>query len=222
METVIKRIKEQNAGVMVENVIVLPFLFIIIYFMIFSAFMVHDMCAVEAAAQRGIVYGSLCVSECNYNNIFGEDGELDVPAEGEPSFTSFKTAINVFSGNNVESIVEKETREILKKSRIPWKKDDSVTVKCDQKNHFFYQELTLTVTAEYNVPKFFALFGLETNYEYSSTASTRTSNPDEFIRNADLVVDIIADVDAATGGNINKITSKIGELADKLIKWLNK
>lgn len=217
MKEFINRMKEENAGAMVENVIVLPFVFIVLYFMIMTAFMVHDMCAIEAAAQRGIVYGSHCISECNYKKIAGQDGELDVSSSKTFDFSDYNSVINVFKGNNVEDPVEKEVKAILKKTRLPWKKDDSVTVDCKQENHFFYQELCVTIEAGYDAPKLFEAFGLETAFEYSATASTRTTNPDEFIRNCDLVVDIIVEIDnKLLGGKGQKAIDKIAQIGEKV------
>ena len=97
-----------------------------------------------------------------------------------------------------------------------------VEVEYKQKNMFIYQDVTVTVRATYNLPEFFQLVGLETKYVYESTAKTRTTDPDEFIRNADLIVDLVCMVDdKLLGGSLQKVSGKISELATKLIDWIN-
>jgi hypothetical protein len=47
------------------------------------------------------------------------------------------------------------------------------------------------------------------------------NDPDEFIRNADLVVDVVAKIDDAMGNPIEKAKEKISTLTDKLLKWIS-
>ena len=50
------------------------------------------------------------------------------------------------------------------------------------------------------------------------------NDPDEFIRNADLVVDMIIQIDSKTGGHISnavgKVKGTIEKLTTKLKKWM--
>ncbi len=226
MRRILNRIKEEAAGAMVENVIVLPLVFIIIFFMILSAFMMHDRATIEAAAKRGAIFAASCISNPNYAELVGQSGDLDIPYDRTTfSFTGIGKNVNAYraftGGNNVTSTVESKVRAIVAKTRIPWLPQDAVIVDCTQKNMFIYQDVTVKVTATYKLPKFFSLFGLETNYTYEATAKTRTTDPDEFIRNADLIVDLISEVDdKLLGGKIGKVTEKIGELATKVLDWV--
>lgn len=225
---ILSRIKEESAGAMVENVIVLPLVFIIIFFMILSAFMMHDRATIEAAAKRGAIFAASCISNPNYADLVGQSGDLEIPYGRENSTFSFSgvgKTVNPYrafsGGNNVTGIVESKVRAIVAKTRIPWLPQDAVHVDCTQKNMFIYQDVMVKVTATYKLPRFFSLFGLETNYTYEATAKTRTTDPDEFIRNADLIVDMISEVDdKLLGGKLGKVTEKIGELATKVLDWV--
>lgn len=228
MRRILNRIKEESAGAMVENVIVLPLVFIIIFFMILSAFMMHDRATIEAAAKRGAIYAASCISNPNYADLVGQTGELEIAYDRDNSTFSFTgvgknvNAYRAFTGGaDVTDKVETKVRAIVSKTRIPWLPQDSVKVECTQKNMFLYQDVQVTVQATYKLPKFFALFGLETNFSYEATAKTRTTDPDEFIRNADLIVDLISEVDdKLLGGRLQKVTNKISELATKVIDWV--
>ena len=148
--------------------------------------------------------------------------DLDVP-EKNFQFSTVGSNVNAYrafnGGANVSADVIEQVEKIVEKTRIPWLPQESVDVSCNQKNMFLYQDVEVIVKATYDVPDWFAAFGLETEYEYTATAKTRTTDPDEFIRNADLIVDIITDIDNATGGNLGKATNKIKELATKVLDW---
>lgn len=228
MRRILSRIKEESAGAMVENVIVLPLVFVIIFFMILSAFMMHDRATIEAAAKRGAIYAASCISNPNYASIVGQTGELDIAYDKENATFSFSgvgknvNAYRAFNGgNNMSTQVKAQVQKIVEKTRIPWLPQDTVSVEYKQKNMFIYQDVTVTVRATYELPAFFALFGLETNYTYEATAKTRTTDPDEFIRNADLVVDLVCMIDDKLLDNkLQKVTDKISELATKVLDWI--
>lgn len=229
MHTALEKIKDESASAMVENVIVMPLVFIVIFFMILGAFMVHDRTTVEAAAQRGAIYAAHCISDPNYAAIVGQSGELDVAQDrGADSFSfsgvggNIKPYRYIFGGGSVSGVVESETRQIVNKTRIPWRPQESIRVTCKQKNMFLYQDVTVEVTSQYHLPAFFAAIGLETEYEYTGTARLSTTDPDEFIRNADLVVDLIAQVDAATGNHLQNALDKIAALGTKILDWFPK
>lgn len=227
MRKFFNRIREESAGAMVENVIILPLVFVVIYSLIMTAFLIHDRATVEAAAKRGAIYAANCVSNPNYATMLGQTGELDIAYDKDPSMLSFSSVgkkvdpYRAFTGgDSVAANVEAQVRKIVDKTRIPWLPQDAVQPHCTQKNMVLYQDITITVEATYSIPVIYSLFGLETDYKYTTTAKIRTTDPDEFIRNADLVVDLVTDIDNATGGNLQKITGKISELATKVIDWL--
>lgn len=219
-----KKLSEENAGAMVENVIILPLLFIIIYSLILTIFIVHDRSTVETAASRGAIYASHCVSDPNYATIVGQSGELDMPADKTFSFSGVGKNIDayryIFGGDSIENQVRQEVIKIVDNTRISWRPLDTVEVSCNQENMFLYQDVTVSVTANYSIPAFFAAFGLETDYEYTATAKVSATDPDEFIRNADLVVDLITRVDESLGSPVGKALDKISTLADKILGWL--
>lgn len=223
-----RKLKEEAAGAMVENVIVLPLVFVVIMFMIVSAFLLHDRTTIESAARRGATYAAHCVSDPNYATLVGQSGELDIPQDKDMSALPFasigkniKAYRYVIGGNNVESIVRSEVLKIVANTRINWIPQDSITVTCDQKNKILYQDITVTVKATYQLPEWFGLFGLTTEYTMETTAKVAATEPDEFIRNADMAVDLITEVDNALfGGGIQSTLDKIGALGSKLQDWL--
>ena len=221
-----RKLKEESAGVMVENVIVLPLVFIVIIFMIVSGFLIHDRSTLEAAARRGVTYASHCISDPNYATLVGQSGELDFEGSAENlDFRSVGKNIKAYryigSGPNVQSVVDAEVKKILDKSRIHWIPQENISVSCTQENKIIYQDVTVHVSATYQLPAWFKVFGLETEYEMKTEAKLAAVDPDEFIRNADLVVDLITAIDNATGNHIGKAIDNITKLGNKLVDWIS-
>lgn len=220
------RLREESAGAMVENVIILPLVIVLIYALIMTSFIMHDRATVDAAAQRGATYASYCIIDPNYSAITGQDGELDFPEGTTVSAFSFQgvgkniKAYRAFSGGSkVEDAVVAEVKAIIEQTRIPWKPIETVVVQCEQENMFLYQNITVTVTADYSIPKVFGLFGLDTEYEYQATAVTCSTDADEFIRNADLAVDMLTALDEAMDSPVEKAVHKLETLGVKIVEW---
>ena len=220
------RIKDESAGVMVENVVVLPLVFVIIIFMIVSSFLIHDRTTIETAARRGATYASHCLSDPNYASLVGQSGDLDLSKPVENiSFSSVGKNIKAYryitGGASVQNVVEAEVKKIVNKSRINWIPQESITVQCSQENKIIYQDVCVKVTSKYQLPGWFEWFGLESEYEIETEAKLSAVDPDEFIRNADLVVDLITQIDNATGGHIGKALDSISGIVAKLSDWIS-
>lgn len=220
-----RKLKDESAGAMVENVIVLPLVFVIILFMVISAFLIHDRSTIEAAARRGATYGAHCLADPNYEALVGHSGDLDFSKDATSlDFSCIGKNIKPYryinGGPSVKSAVETEVKAIVNKTRINWIPQERITVDCQQKNKVIYQDLTVTVKATYSLPGWLKWFGLETQYSLETEAKIAAVDPDEFIRNADLVVDLITQVDKATGGHLQKAVDSIGGIAAKLLDWI--
>ena len=221
-----KKLNNETGGAMVENVIVLPLVFIVILFLIMSAFLIHDRTTLEAAARRGATYAAHCIADPNYVSLVGHSGELDMNKDADSiSFSSIGKNVKAYRyigrGPNVSSDVEQEVKKIIEKTRINWLSQDNVTVTCRTENKIIYQDVTVTVRATYHLPKWFETFGMESDYTIETEAKITAVDPDEFIRNVDLVVDIIVKVDGMTGGNLSKVADKIKTLGQKLLDWVD-
>lgn len=239
MNKFIQKLKNEEANAIVQNVIIMPLIFIIIYSLIMNCFIIHDKSTMEAAAKRGAIYAAHCISDPNYANILkasgNEKGVLDtsINLKEEGSFFSFSGM-----GDNIEAYryltsstadidaqVEKEIRAIVDETRIPWREINVGDIEYTCKNMFLYQDVTVKLNADYPIPKFFSEYGMDSEYEFTVTAKMTVNDPDEFIRNADLVVDLIVDIDnSTTGGKLQqtaqKAVDKISDLATKLLDWI--
>ena len=221
----LRKMKDESAGVMVENVIVLPLVFVVIIFMIVSAFLAHDKATIEAAARRGATFAAQCIADPKYASLAGTGGALDLDKKStDIGFSGIGKNVKayryLFGNTDYVDDVERRVANIVEETRIPWIPQENFRVECQPRNMIIYHDITVTVTASYRLPKWLDWFGLETLYEVKAEAKMAAVDPDEFIRNADLVVDLITAVDNATGGHVQKAVDKIGSLANKLVDWL--
>lgn len=231
---IISKLKSEKGNSMVENVIILPLIFIIIYAMIMTCFIIHDRSTLEAAAKRGAIYAARCISDPNYSKILQNSGNsqgtldtsIDITDENSQfSFTGIGKNIQPYryitsSSSNINNQVVSEVESIVNKTRIPWRELEVDDIQYECVNKMLYQDVTVTLKANYPIPKFFGAFGIDTEYEYSVSAKMTVNDPDEFIRNADMVVDLITQVDNATGGHLEKAKKTIQDLASKVLDWL--
>ncbi|MBO4616651.1 MAG: pilus assembly protein [Lachnospiraceae bacterium] len=214
-------IKKTEGNSLVENVIVLPLIFLCIYFIIIGAFFVHDKITLDAAVERGAVYAAKCVSDPNYAEIAAtiyndEDGyTMEIKGASGASFTGvgkdihpYRYVMFTYKGQ-IEQLVRDHTYEAVKNTKIPWRELTPESVTCKIDNYVVYQEVTVTAKASYPIPKLFALIGLPTEIEYTASATESVTDPDELIRNADLIVDTIVKVDNMTGNHLKKITDAL-------------
>lgn len=226
-----KRLKSEKANSLVENVIVLPLIFIIIYFMILMAFVLHDRATLDAAAKRGTIYASRCISDPNYTTILQKSGhelgtlDTNVNSLSQNSFAGVGNNIKPYrylklSTSDIKSATITEVYNSIEKTKIPWREIQTGDINVDIDNKIIYQNVKISITAKYLLPQVFGAFGLPTEYEYTVEAVTAVNDPDEFIRNVDLVIDTCVEIDQKTGGNISKITTKLADMAAKLKEFL--
>ena len=216
----LRMVKDEKANSMVENVIVLPIIIFIIFFIILMGFIIHDRSTLEAAAKRGTIYASHAICDPKYLDVLSktgnDSGTLDTSiADNIEPYRYLK-----FNYSDLKGEVEEEIRNIIDKTRIPWRTLEVDAIQVTPVNKIYYQDVSVTIEATYPMPPAFESLGLPTEFSYDVYAKTTVNDPDEFIRNVDMVVDLIADIDAATGGNIAKVTDTISSLGDKITKFL--
>lgn len=226
-----RNLKSERANSLVENVIILPLIFIIIYYLILMTFVLHDRSTLDSAAKRGTIYAARCISDPNYTSILQksghEQGTLDTNAAQftDTSFSEVGNHIKPYrylrmDVSDIRDATISEVNNAIRKTKIPWREIETGDIVVDIENKIIYQNVKVSITAKYPLPEVFGAFGLPTQYEYIAEAQTTVNDPDEFIRNVDLIIDTVVEIDSKTGGNISKITEKISGMAVKLKDFL--
>lgn len=222
------RIHDTRGNSLVENVIILPLVFILIYALIFLAFTMYDKVMIDSAVQRGAAYASKIIADPNYaaivNDARSEDDILDTGI-GDASAIRFDGV-----GNNVmpyryisgsfksylEPLVKDETYSIIESMKIPWSRVDADDVSVTTKNYVVYQNVTVSAKVHFPINPLFTLVGFPDEFEYEAKTTVSVNDPDEFIRNADLIVDVIVDIDGKTGGHLEKVKKMMEEFTTKI------
>lgn len=228
-----KQYQNESGSSIVEYVIIFPFVIVVIFMLLFSCLVIHDRSTLDGAVSRGAIYAAHCISDPNYSDIVRSSqssddmGALDMNYDlSSFSFTEIGKNIHVYGllkGNadrELEQDVKNTVLKIVEKTRIPWKDIDIDSINVSVTNKLYYKEVTVSAAASYPLPKLFGAFGFPTEFTYEVSATSLINDPDEFIRNADLVVDLIVEVDQRTGGHLSKVQNKLEELSNKLIQWL--
>lgn len=220
----------ENANAVVEYIIVLPIVLLVLCTIFVVSFVLHDRTTLDEAAQRGVIYGAHLAADPNYDELLAsvgnESGSLDLSSESTDfTFTGFGTNIQPYrafnlTGGNIPNKVERETVKIIEKDRIGWQPLTNTKIKMDNKNYVVYQTITVEASTEYPLPKMFTLLGLPESYKLSSKAIGTVNDTDDFLRNADLALDVVLVVDEKlTGGNLNDLLTGIG---DKITSFTEK
>ena len=235
MKEIIRSIQKNEGTVLLEYIIVLPIILIILITFIMMCFVMHDRATLDGAAQRGSIYAAKCLSDPNYASILEKSGSkagtLDIsPNVSKYSFSGIGKNIKPYrylTGSNrtdVPALTEKEIKSIVEATRIPWRDIDIYDIHVSMSNKLYYQEVTVTLEVSYPLPAILEIIGVSKSIDYTVTSTNMVNDPDEFIRNADLVVDVIVSIDHKTGGNLSSLIEKademISNLGDKLAKYV--
>lgn len=232
MRKIYQKIKSDEANTLVESVVVLPLIFIILFFLIMAMFVIHDRSTLDAAAKRGTIYAAKLVSDPSYDSLLlkagNQQGELDTTIDSLPleAFEGYDDNIKPYrylklDKEEIENQTEKEIYEIITKTKIPWREIKTDDIKVSIENKVIYQNITVNITARYPLPTLFSAFGLPTEFEYKVSATTAVNDPDEFIRNVDLVVDTLFALDQSLlQGKGSEVLQKIQDMGSKLKDFL--
>ena len=234
MKILFRHIRDDRANAVIESVIVMPVILILIFSILLLAFSLHDRSTLEGAARRGAIYAAHGICDPNYDairNQSGGRGELDFPyGYSEFSFTGLGHNIKPYryltgSSSDLQEQVKAEVLAILDRTRIPWREltTDSITYEKDGK-HLFYVKVTVTIRGSYPIHELFSRIGLGSTFDFESSATVTVNDPDEFVRNADLAVDMIIEIDNRTGNHLGTLLEqaqdKLGQLCSRLGTWL--
>lgn len=222
--------KEEEGYAIVENMLILPVVFLVVFALLFAGCILHVQCTLESAARRGVVYAGKLICDPQFLEVTKasadpKKGKLTELATADFNFTSKSSIqpyryIPILNGNyfsNVEANTKNYVQDIISQSASWMFTIDGDDVVCNAKNYVITQQIKVKVTAKYKMPYIFQLLGLPETYDLSAEAVTTVSDQDEFIRNIDYVGDLLERYEV--GEKINKF---VGEPLQKLKKFTDK
>ena len=213
----IKRILMDNKGVLiVESAIVFPVMFFVLFFIIFIGNMYYEQARVDDIVMRNAIKGSQCVAD---PFLYDMTATSAVPTDVDTlSLEPYRYILGSISEGSISAVETKISNAVVEeinagklvffgnsKARYIGTENDKVAT---FKNYIVYSSFVVQVNYEIKFPISFLGYDDLTLIKLSSRAEIPINDTDEFIRNVDMAVDLLAD----TGGGkfVASIFEKIG------------
>lgn len=227
-------IAPEGGYAIIENIFVMPIVFIVMFALIFSGCMLHARCAIESAASRGVIYASRLICDPQYGKITAnattENGrELNELSSTEFDFTRIdhyepyryipllSKSFPLSGESSLETATAAYVRKVISQNNT-WMFDiDLDSVVCDIDNYVITQNVRVKVRARYHMPTAFRLLGMPETYDLVAESVMTVSDQDEFIRNVDFAADLIGRAAEKLG-----IKDKVTEPLQKLMNFVSK
>lgn len=213
-----------NGSVILEYTIVFPLVLLVIFALFYAGFILHQRSTLDGAVNRGTIYAAKLLSDPQYSTIVKGVGANGDALDCESSSYSFSSKFDIqpyryifsYNGGSAKEPVVKKVKNIVQANSF-WGGTSNLTVDYSYKNYVLYQEITIAAKQEFPLPDIFKLVGLDDHIEISSTSVQAVTDPDEFIRNVDLTIDVIEMVTGTdVDGTIKNVVSKISKFAQSL------
>lgn len=227
-----KHRQAEDGYALIENMLILPVVFLVVYALLFAGFILHAQCTIESAARRGTLYAGRLICDPQYERVTESavepaKGELNEISSQDFNFT-FEPKIsykpyryilpgNYYSDNNEET--KSYVRKVLDQSTTWMFQIEDSDIVCKTNNFVISQNIEVKITAKYPLPRVFALLGIAESYDIEAQAVATVSDQDEFIRNVDYVEDLLLNAkDTKIGKAIGEPLGKLKNFMDKLFK----
>lgn len=224
-----KRIyQEKESGyALVENMIVMPIVFLVLFALLFAGCILHAKCTIESAAKRGVIYATKLICDPQYekiteNAIDTSKGELNELSSEDYNFSAIGhyqpyRYILSFKNDSIETKAKDYVQRIISQNTTWMFHIDTNSIECKAENFVLTQNVKIKVTASYYTPKIFHYLGIPETYDLVAQAVMTVSDQDEFIRNVDFAADLVKDI-----AEERKIAEKISQPIEKLMNFVNK
>lgn len=220
--------KCQRGSTILEYTIVFPVVLLAVMLVVFSGYLLHQKATMDAAVQRGALKAARLFADPRYDDIAVESGpnmtdKIDVASVDSlmatKAFDDLQPYRYVFMNKDAFASIQTDVEKYIGKTQLFGKGNltvDDVVLE----NHVFYQKVIVSASQDFMLPQLVNWLNLPPILTIHSSAVTIINDPDEFIRNADLVVDIIAEIGSRTGLT-DKITTMFKKVSDAIGKFFS-
>lgn len=212
-----EKMKNERGVLIVEAAIVFPVMFFILLFIIFIGNLFYEQARIDDIVMRYAIRGAQCVADPFLDEMYqGQSVPTDPGAvELEPYRYIFGFTKDS-SISQIENMLTKKIQEEINSSSLIFFENtggkylSSENGKiCEFKNHFLYSTFVVQVNYEVQIPISFMNASKPTILRMSSRAEVPVSDTDEFVRNIDMAVDLIAET--KIGQTIESVFKKVGD-----------
>lgn len=220
MKDKIKKITEQlksnNGMLVVESAIVFPVMFFVLFFIIFIGNLYYEQARIDDIVMRYAIEGAQCVAD---PFLYDMKNEGVAPSDVKDlTLEPYRYILGSFTSGSISEVEDKLSNEVKdeigKSSLIFFQNSNANYVGTDNKkiayfkNYVLYSTFVVQVNYEVKFPIRFLDDDRLSIAKMSARAEVPVSDTDEFIRNVDMAVDLLAETKA--GETIKGIFEKIG------------
>lgn len=210
-----KLLKEEKGLAVIEATFLLPFCMIMVIALYYAAIFMCQKANMQANLQNTLLY---------YKNV---ESDTYVQASGKLSYVSGKGTVSAVGGSygGVEYLFpyrffgmkfNQGSFTSCFRSMCGYMFFDTgsnINVTTQATNYVVYKEISATAKQKVKPAISLSMVGVPDSIEISCTSSVAVSDPDDFIRNADFVIDIVENT---------KIGQAASSLVDKAVGFYNK
>ena len=207
-------LSSDNGYVTVEASFVFPIMFFVLLFIIFIGNTYYEQSKIESIVAENAVRGASYI--VNPNLMYIDKGK-HIPATSKDIHVDPYRYLDFFSsGDAAEREIETRVKNEIKGNSLVLFNNQNVqilSVNADYDNKVLYSKFVVQVHYEIKFPIRFIFENDPTILKISARSEVSVSDSAEFVRNADMVVDLLEDT--KLGETISGIFSKINEFISK-------
>ena len=221
-----QQMNKSSGSAIIEYTIVFPLVLLVFFALFYAGFVLRQRAVLDSAVNRGVIYGARLLGDPQYETIVSGVGAGGDALDCENANFNFNSQFDIepyryvfdFRGTQEKAKVKAMTEEIIKSNSFLTGNNEP-TVECEYKNYVFYQEITVKAKQEFPLPEILKLVGVEDKLTLESIAVQSVTDPDEFIRNVDLTIDVIGKIFGKTPTDaIKGVVDKINTFIDSIFK----
>lgn len=220
-----QQMNKSSGSAIIEYTIVFPLVLLVFFALFYAGFIMHQRSVLDAAVNRGTIYAARLLSDPQYSGVVQGAGAGGVALDCANNSYNFNSDFSIqpyryiFGCDNdgeVKSKVENMTKQIIKANSF-WNGGVEPTVKFEYHSKIIYHETSLVAEQTFPLPGILKLVGVEDEMKLKATSVQAVTDPDEFIRNVDMTLDIISMFLGQDAGDaIKNVVNKISDFSHKL------
>lgn len=206
------KIKKEKGLVIIEATIVFPVMFFVLFFIIYIGNAYFQIAQVDDCVSRAAIKGAQCIANPQqYETV--DEGMIPLKVNNAEPYRYIIGELPGGSINEIERKIENDLIKEINESTLSFfiKMNPKVTGSTDKiaefNNYFLYSTFKVGVQYEVRFPIRFFGAAEPTILRLQSHAEVAVSDTPEFVRNVDMVADMLYDTDL--GNNIANTFTKV-------------
>ncbi|MFZ5988444.1 MAG: TadE/TadG family type IV pilus assembly protein [Bacillota bacterium] len=203
----------KKGSITVEASLIVPVVILVVIVMVYMLMLMYQKAYIQSVANQSAENGA-AMWNSPYKDIFMQQILKKNMKNTLPYW-------RIFDGNKADKLdkVEEYAKYYVEKYSIVGFKRESEAF-ADLNDKIIYKKLVVVITHKYYLPggNLLRQVGLNPEQTFVVKSEAVINEPSEFIRNTDFVVDVVREIDQATGSHGQNFKEKIGDKFSKMIQ----